>query len=119
MKCAAMNSALAKEGHRDGTVRRRRRRQPGPDGDGNACPDDAVCPQDPKIRLREVHRAPAPAAGAGLATEQFSHHRVRVGTLSKTMPVAAMGRGDQIAGRSAAQAPAATASCPIEVCTNP
>ena len=50
---------------------------------------------------------------------ELGEHAERVQPLGETVTVTAMGRRDDVVGRSGQHAPTADASCPTDRCTNP
>ena len=96
MERALRHCAVAEERHHHGTVRSELSRGGSPDGDRQPRRDDPVRAEDPDGRIRDVHRAPAPAIRAVVLAHQLGEHADRVQTLREAVAVAAMGGRDHV-----------------------
>jgi hypothetical protein len=95
---ALCHGAVAEEGDRDTAVVAQPARRGRPDRDGEPGPDDAVRAEDAQRGIRDVHRPASTAVGAGVLRHQLGEHRLGGEALGQAVPVAAMGRGDDVGG---------------------
>ena len=93
---ALRRRAVTEEGHRDAAVRPELRRRRRAHGDGQARGDDAVRPEDPELRVGDVHGAPAAAVRALVLPHQLGEHADRVQALGQAVAVPAVRGGDDV-----------------------
>jgi hypothetical protein len=116
---ALVRSAVAEKRHRDCVPAELLAANASPTACGIPPPTNPVGADRPLGRRAHVHGAALAAAIAACSPEDLGEHALRVEAAREHVVVAAMGRGDLVAFRSAEQTPTAVASCPIDRWTTP
>ena len=103
MERALRQGAVPEERDSDATVSTKSGGRRRADRDRQAGRHDAVRAENADTGVRDVHGATTTPVGTGVLAHQLREHAERRKALCEAMPVAAMGRGDDVRG---AQRPA-------------